>query len=508
MSPTRGVGGEAALQEFLQLAESGQRAPGRATTSAACDTPALRKAWPRPRPTRAISVDLVSAQARQARLRDRRAHTAPRRACAASAPGAAAPRAMRRSKAWVSAPSSMRIGHRVQQRRRQQALHHRQHARDVGVAAREIAIAVEIAEEEFRRRPPLRVAQEAIETGLQARDLPAPQFRQPAQTVAWLARRIVERLVPARRRRPRRPEQRISGHAAIPCRAAIGKPGRHDRADGLRDPRARPRARRVSATLAASSATPAFMLSLHPARQRAEPSDRRSRPHRARRCRRRPDRRHVRTRRAARTRRSVRRPRLHAPGLLRRRQQRRVPRRRPGQPPRHRGDVPDLHHRRQRRRAVPPGDLPASGAVRIHAPRREPAAADVRVVAQPAAAPQRFALVRPADPFRRAGADRPVRQREVERFLREVFTRRGRSNDFRELGRELVRRRGRSRQRRGGALRRRRLGRRPDLARRCRPAPPCPACIRRWRCAAAISSTAPCAGPCTPRCCSNAASTC
>ena len=41
----------------------------------------------------------------------------------------------------------------------------------------------------------------------------------------------------------------------------------------------------------------------------------------------------------------------------------------------------------------------------------------------------------------------------------------------------------------------------------CRPAPPCPACIRRWTSAGGISSTAHCAGPCMPRSCSTTAST-
>ena len=42
----------------------------------------------------------------------------------------------------------------------------------------------------------------------------------------------------------------------------------------------------------------------------------------------------------------------------------------------------------------------------------------------------------------------------------------------------------------------------------CRPAPPCPACTRRWTsCAAATSSTARCAARCTPRWCWTAAST-
>ena len=175
------------------------------------------------------------------------------------------------------------------------------------------------------------------------------------------------------------------------------------------------------------------MLSLHSARQRARKTRRRS-PDRPGGRRRRADRRHVRTGRAARAGRGDRRPRPHPPGLLRRRQQRRVPRRRPRQPHGHRGDVPDLHHRRQRRRAVPAGNLHAPGVPRIPAARRQPAAPGDRLVA-------RAAVLRPA---RRAGPTwspasagwcRPAcsTTREVERFLRDVFTRRGRSNDFRKL---------------------------------------------------------------------------
>src|SRR3546814_8881935 len=40
---------------------------------------------------------------------------------------------------------------------RSQPLHHRQHARDVGVAAGEVAVAVDVVEEELRRRPAARV---------------------------------------------------------------------------------------------------------------------------------------------------------------------------------------------------------------------------------------------------------------------------------------------------------------------------------------------------------------
>ena len=84
-----------------------------------------------------------------------------------------------------------------------------------------------------------------------------------------------------------------------------------------------------------------------------------------------------------------------------------------------------------------------------------------------------------------AGWSRPAcsTARQIESFLRDVFTRRGRSNDFRELAAHAVRGRGRARQRRGGALRRRKAGTTCRSRAPCRPAPPCPACIRRWKCA-------------------------
>jgi hypothetical protein len=95
----------------------------------------------------------------------------------------------------------------------------------------------------------------------------------------------------------------------------------------------------------------------------------------------------------------------------------------------------------------------------------------------------------------------------VEHFLREVFTRRGRSNDFRKLERPLyvigVDLDSGEAVRFGDA----KAGTTCRSRARCRPAPPCPACIRPSRSAAATSSMARCAGRCTPRWCWSATST-
>ena len=125
-----------------------------------------------------------------------------------------------------------------------------------------------------------------------------------------------------------------------------------------------------------------------------------------------------------------------------------------------------------------------------------------------AARSARHALVRPDQPLRRAGADRPVRQRARSSASCATSSPGAGAATISANSSQAVRGRGRTRQRRGRAVRQRRLGRRADLARRCRPAPPCPACIRRSRCAAATSSMAHCAAPCMPRCCWNATSTC
>jgi hypothetical protein len=77
----------------------------------------------------------------------------------------------------------------------QHALHHRQHARDVGVAPAEVAIVVDVAEEELRCGAPRRIAEEMVEAGFQPQRLPAPHFLQPAQPVPRLAIGIMQGLV-------------------------------------------------------------------------------------------------------------------------------------------------------------------------------------------------------------------------------------------------------------------------------------------------------------------------
>ena len=87
------------------------------------------------------------------------------------------------------------IGDRTQHGRRQQPLHHRQHLGHVGVATAEIAIAIDIGQEEQRRRAPLWVMEEVLEAVFQPLRLPTAQDRQPAQLVARLLSGIVQGLV-------------------------------------------------------------------------------------------------------------------------------------------------------------------------------------------------------------------------------------------------------------------------------------------------------------------------
>ena len=61
----------------------------------------------------------------------------------------------------------MRVGHRAQQLLRQQPLHHRHDARDVGIATGEVAVAVDIVEEELRRRPARGIGEEMGEAPAQ-----------------------------------------------------------------------------------------------------------------------------------------------------------------------------------------------------------------------------------------------------------------------------------------------------------------------------------------------------
>ena len=88
------------------------------------------------------------------------------------------------------------IGHRAQDRGRQQTLHHWQHLGHVRITTAEVMVAIHIGQEEARRRLALRVVQEMLEAVLQAFGLPLAQQRQPAQPVAWLLPRVMQGLVP------------------------------------------------------------------------------------------------------------------------------------------------------------------------------------------------------------------------------------------------------------------------------------------------------------------------
>ena len=269
--------------------------------------------------------------------------------------------AMRRSKAWVSKPSSIASATVVQQRRRQQALHHRQHPGDVGVAAAEVAVVVDVAEEELRGRAALGIAQEAVETRLQPLRLPAPHLGQPAQAVARFAcaGRAGPDGVPAgsqavgegrsswtfagtmigspRRRQPRRHslERACSGnrpgHAADPLHSgdlATPPPCCHSTPPGngrARLPRRPPRASAWPSPAAARSAACTNWARCARSTKRIEGLDLTRLD-----C-------YVGVSSGA----------FLAAGLANRHG--------------HGGDVPDLHHRRQRRRAVPAGDVHAPG---------------------------------------------------------------------------------------------------------------------------------------------------
>ena len=87
------------------------------------------------------------------------------------------------------------IGHRLQQRGGQQALHHRDHPRDIGIAFGEIVVAVYVGQEETCRRTPRGVFEEPGEAVLQPLRLPGLQGSEPVRRVARFAHGVVERLV-------------------------------------------------------------------------------------------------------------------------------------------------------------------------------------------------------------------------------------------------------------------------------------------------------------------------
>jgi hypothetical protein len=115
------------------------------------------------------------------------------------------------------------VRQRLQQPLRQQFLHPRHHPGDVAVAATEVAVAIEIGQEEFRRRPTSRIGHEALETRRQPRRLPSAQFREPAQAVAGLAHRIVHGMVPGQATGERNGQRPL-----VEAATAMGQVGRDD----------------------------------------------------------------------------------------------------------------------------------------------------------------------------------------------------------------------------------------------------------------------------------------
>ena len=185
--------GEAAFEETLQFAPARPPAPARARGAAASPRPACA-AHAQTQPTRAIRSIWCARSRGSPTSRYARAYRAAS-SLRRRPPSVSSTCAMRRSNACVSSAQFDRIGDGVQQRRRQQALHHRQHAGDVGVAPAEVVVVVDVAEEELRRGPAARIAQEAVETALPA--APPASAAVPAASAGRCAvrGRIVQRLV-------------------------------------------------------------------------------------------------------------------------------------------------------------------------------------------------------------------------------------------------------------------------------------------------------------------------
>jgi len=107
----------------------------------------------------------------------------------------------------------------MQQEFRQDPRHQGQDACGIAIARGKIPVAVKIAEEKLRGGAHVRRRQEVGEAGGQPLRLPLPEQRQGWQQVAWLAVRIIDRLLPGQSSRQSFPELLVHSRSvtAVPC---------------------------------------------------------------------------------------------------------------------------------------------------------------------------------------------------------------------------------------------------------------------------------------------------
>ena len=122
--------------------------------------------------------------------------------------------AMRRSRAWVTAPSSMPSATVPSTAAGNSRCIIGSTLATLASRLAEVAVAIDIGQEEQGRRASLRVVEEMLEAVFQPLRLPAAQDRQPAQLVARLMLRVVQCLVASQAASKSFDERVATRHAA------------------------------------------------------------------------------------------------------------------------------------------------------------------------------------------------------------------------------------------------------------------------------------------------------